>query len=145
MKTTKRVATLAAVPLLAVLAAAGCGSASHPAAHSAPSATQPASAAATPPTSSSQPAAGASAPAAAAVITISSFAYSVPAHISPGEKLTVRNRDNVAHTVTADNGSAFAVAVPPSASATFTAPAKAGTYPFHCTYHANMHGKLTVG
>jgi plastocyanin len=139
----KRVPTLTALPLLAALAAAGCGSASHPAAHLAPPGAQ-ASSAATPPMSS-QPAAGASAPVAAAVITISNFAYSVPARVSPGEKVTVRNRDNVAHTVTADNGSAFSVTVPPSATATFTAPAKAGSYPFHCTYHASMHGKLTVG
>lgn len=145
MKTMKRVPTLAALPLLAALAAAGCGSASHSATHSAPSAAQPSSTAATPPTSSSQPAAGASAPAAAAVITIKSFAYSVPAHVSPGEKITVRNQDGTAHTVTADSGGAFSVNVPPSGSAAFTAPAKAGTYPFHCNYHASMHGKLTVG
>jgi plastocyanin len=27
---------------------------------------------------------------------------------------------------------------------TFTAPNKPGTYPFHCTYHSNMHGVLVV-
>jgi plastocyanin len=138
----KRVPTLAALPLLAALTAAGCGTAaSHPASQGA----HPSSAAATPPMSSSPPAVGAPAPAAAAVITIKSFAYTVPAHVSPGERITVRNQDSTAHTVTADAGHAFNVTVPPSATATFTAPAKAGTYPFHCTYHANMHGKLTVG
>jgi plastocyanin len=27
---------------------------------------------------------------------------------------------------------------------TFAAPTTPGTYPFHCRYHANMHGVLTV-
>jgi plastocyanin len=141
----KRVPTLAALPLLAALTAAGCGTAgSQPAAHSASPGAHPSSAAAMPPMSSPPSAAGASAPAAAGVITIKSFAYAVPAHVSPGEKITVRNEDSTAHTVTADAGSAFGVNVPPSGTATFTAPAKPGSYPFHCTYHANMHGKLTV-
>jgi len=141
----KRVPTLAALPLLAALTAAGCGTAaSQPAAHSASQGAHPSSAAAMPPMSSSPAAAGASAPAAAGVITIKSFAYTVPAHVSPGEKITVRNEDSTAHTVTADAGSAFSVNVPPGGTATFTAPAKPGSYPFHCTYHANMHGKLTV-
>jgi plastocyanin len=46
--------------------------------------------------------------------------------------------------VTADTGDMFDVNVPASATATFTAPAKAGSYAFHCTYHAEMHGMLTV-
>ena len=29
-------------------------------------------------------------------------------------------------------------------TATFTAPAKAGTYKFHCNIHSQMHGTLTV-
>jgi plastocyanin len=141
----KRVPTLAALPLLAALTAAGCGTAaSQPATHPAPQGAHPSSAAAMPSMSSSPAAAGASAPATAGMITIKSFAYVVPAHVSPGEKITVRNEDSTAHTVTADASGAFTVNVPPSGTATFTAPAKPGSYPFHCTYHANMHGKLTV-
>ncbi|WP_259376023.1 cupredoxin domain-containing protein [Rhodococcus koreensis] len=30
-------------------------------------------------------------------------------------------------------------------TATLTVPPAPGTYPFHCTYHSNMHGDLTVG
>ncbi len=141
----KRVPILAALPLLAALTAAGCGTAaSQPATHTASQGAHPSSAAAMPSMSSSPAATGASAPAAAGVITIKNFAYAVPAHVSPGEKITVHNEDSTAHTVTADVGNAFNVNVPPSGTATFTAPAKPGSYAFHCTYHANMHGKLTV-
>jgi plastocyanin len=141
----KRAPTLAALPLLAALTAAGCGTAaSQPATHPASQGARPGSAAAMPSMSSSPAATGASAPAAAGVIMIKNFAYVVPAHVSPGEKIIVHNEDSTAHTVTADTGGAFSVNVPPSGTATFTAPAKPGSYPFHCTYHANMHGKLTV-
>lgn len=79
-----------------------------------------------------------------AMITIKDFNYRVSGPVHPGDKVTVKNLDNVAHTVTADTGNAFDVKVPPGTTKTFTAPPKAGTYAFHCTYHATMHGKLVV-
>ena len=57
----------------------------------------------------------------------------------------VQNSDSVAHTVTADSGDAFDVTIQGGATAHFTAPSKPGTYKFHCTFHSNMHGSLTVG
>jgi plastocyanin len=57
----------------------------------------------------------------------------------------VHNEDSQAHTVSADTGSAFNVMVPASSTVSLTAPAKAGSYKFHCDYHSNMHGTLTVG
>jgi plastocyanin len=80
-----------------------------------------------------------------ASITIKDFGYTVSGSVTPGEKVSVHNDDTTAHTVTADTGSLFDVTVPPSGTATFTAPAKAGSFPFHCDFHANMHGTLTVG
>ncbi|MGH3437852.1 MAG: cupredoxin domain-containing protein [Sciscionella sp.] len=69
----------------------------------------------------------------------------MPPTVSPGEKITVHNSDDVAHTVTADTAkSLFDVNIPPSGNATLTAPDKPGSYKFHCNYHANMHGTLTV-
>jgi plastocyanin len=87
-----------------------------------------------------------SGPAASATgITIQDFSYQTPVSVSPGAKVTVTNMDSAAHTVTADEGSAFDVQVQGSGgTGTFTAPSKAGSYPFHCTFHANMHGTLTV-
>jgi plastocyanin len=81
---------------------------------------------------------------AGAAITIRNYGFMVPADVSPGERVTVHNDDAVAHTVTADAGSVFGVTVPASGTATLTAPAKAGSYPFHCTYHAEMHATLVV-
>ena len=48
-------------------------------------------------------------------------------------------------TVTADANNVFDVRVSGGGGiATFTAPTTPGTYPFHCKYHANMQGTLTV-
>jgi plastocyanin len=81
--------------------------------------------------------------AAAASITIKDFAFTVTGKVSAGAKIMVRNDDGEAHTVTADNGG-FDVTVAPAKTVVLTAPTKAGVYPFHCTFHSNMHGKLTV-
>jgi plastocyanin len=85
-----------------------------------------------------------SASTASAMITIKNYGFTVSGPVSPGEKVSVHNDDSVTHTVTADTGNMFDVNVPASATATFTAPARAGSYAFHCTYHAEMHGMLTV-
>lgn len=78
-------------------------------------------------------------------IVISNYAYTVPAAVSPGQQITVVNKDDTSHTVTADQGNLFDVRVSGGGGvATITAPTTPGTYPFHCKYHANMHGTLTV-
>lgn len=78
------------------------------------------------------------------VITIKSFKFSGASSVKAGETITVKNEDSEAHTVTADSGDAFDVKVLPGKTATFTAPSAPGSYAYHCTYHANMHGSLTV-
>ena len=82
-------------------------------------------------------------PAKMPTITISNFSYKVPASVQPGAKIKVVNKDNVAHTVTADNGS-FDIRVEGGAKGTFKAPKKAGDYSFVCTIHSSMKGTLTV-
>ena len=81
--------------------------------------------------------------AAAPTIHIKSFAYSGPDRVPAGATVTVMNMDTEAHTLTADDGS-FEAVVKAGTSVTFTAPAKPGAYPYHCTYHSNMQGTLTV-
>ncbi|HEY1155856.1 MAG TPA: cupredoxin domain-containing protein [Arthrobacter sp.] len=76
-------------------------------------------------------------------IHIKSFAYTGPDSVPAGASVTVMNMDSEAHTLTADDGS-FDAIVKAGTSTTFTAPAKPGTYTYHCTYHSNMHGTLTV-
>ena len=82
--------------------------------------------------------------AAAVVITIKDFKFTVPASVAPGSKITVKNQDGEAHTVTSATAGAFDVKADPGVTATFTAPTKAGSYPFVCKFHANMMGTLVV-
>jgi plastocyanin len=119
--------TAAAALCAAALALAGCGS-SGPSAGAAPGTSQ---------------AAGAGTATSAAVITIKDFAFTTPASVSPGAKITVHNLDGLAHTVSADNGNAFDSPAP-AGNSSFTAPSKPGSYPFHCTIHPEMHGTLVV-
>lgn len=81
---------------------------------------------------------------AAASITIRNFDFGAPVSVAPGAVVSVVNMDSAAHTVTADQGSAFDVDIRGGGTATFTAPTAPGTYAYHCTYHPNMHGTLTV-
>lgn len=138
-----RVAALTALAATGLITLAACSSSAQPAKTpaSTPATTQSTTAQSTSVGASS---AGSSAPASEKLITIKDFAYHGPASVSPGAKVTVMNKDSTAHTVTADGSGGFDVTVAPGKSATFTAPAKAGSYPYHCTFHANMHGTLIV-
>ncbi|WP_426990570.1 cupredoxin domain-containing protein [Pseudarthrobacter sp. Y6] len=121
----------AAVLLMAALLLGGCGSSSSP---SSPAASPGPGTATT----------GAVNPG-APTITIKDFEYGAPLTVAPGALVTVTNVDAAGHTVTADQGKAFDVDVKGSGgTATFTAPSAPGSYPYHCAYHPNMHGTLTV-
>jgi plastocyanin len=77
------------------------------------------------------------------MIHIDNFSYTVPASVAPGQKVSVMNMDGEAHTVTSDSG-AFDQLAAAGSITTFSAPSKPGSYPFHCSFHANMHGVLVV-
>jgi len=80
-----------------------------------------------------------------ATITIDSFAYSGDLTVKAGAKVTVTNKDTVPHTLTDKATMKFDTGtISPNASATFTAPTKAGSYPFGCRFHSEMHGTLIV-
>jgi plastocyanin len=64
--------------------------------------------------------------------------------VTPGATVSVVNMDGEAHTVTADTGNAFDDQAAAGTTTTFTAPSTPGSYPFHCTFHGNMHGVLVV-
>ncbi|GAA5168853.1 cupredoxin domain-containing protein [Ornithinimicrobium tianjinense] len=83
--------------------------------------------------------------AAPVTVVISDFAYDVPDAVAPGAEITVRNDDNVGHTVTSDDdGATFDVAVGPGEEVTFTAPDEPGDYDFFCRPHPNMTATLVV-
>jgi plastocyanin len=133
MRTNAVLAALAAAALAATTAACSSSTANH-----VTSSTGPAG--------SSHAAASAAASAtSAAAISVSGFAFA-PATltVSPGQQVTVANHDSVAHTVTATGGAFDTGDITPGGSATFTAPAKAGDYPYDCTIHPFMKGTLTV-
>ncbi len=78
-------------------------------------------------------------------ITISGFAFSGTLTVKPGQKVTVTNKDSVAHTLTDLTTHKFDTGnIAPGGTGSFTAPGQAGSYPFGCRYHSNMKGTLTV-
>jgi len=79
----------------------------------------------------------------AATITIKGFAYTVPASVTPGAKLSVTNNDGVAHTFTLKSAKVD-VNVAANGKATVTAPTAPGSYAITCDFHPNMHGNLVV-
>src|SRR5882757_6074182 len=122
-----RILTFIALPVLA-LGLAACGSSSKPASSS--------------PTSA--PSASASASGSGTITIDSSFNFAATP-VKAGGTVTVKNNSSSQHTVTADDSSAgFNMTIDPGKTATFTAPATAGTYKFHCNIHNFMHGTLTV-
>ncbi|MBT2585609.1 cupredoxin domain-containing protein [Arthrobacter sp. ISL-95] len=146
-KTTKTVSTLALTAAAAVtLILSGCGNngMSGSDATAAPTLTKEfpsapaATLEATPSPSSEDPST-----AAAAEILIKGFKYQDTQLINPGTTITVTNEDIEAHSLTADTPGAFDLTIKPG-TATFTAPTTPGTYPYHCIFHANMKGTLTV-
>lgn len=143
MNRTIRFAAVASSTLIAVSGLAACGSDSAKPQGSTSSSTQKAPAST--PSAGSTSGSGGAAASKSASITIKDFAYKGPGSVAPGTKITVMNADSEAHTVTADSGGGFDVTVPPGKSAVITAPSAAGSYKFHCTFHSNMHGTLTVG
>lgn len=80
-----------------------------------------------------------------AAITIEGFAFSSLGATTPGVSITVTNADGAAHTLTAVNGEFDTGLIGGSGTASFAAPAGAGTYEFFCELHPSMTGTLTVG
>jgi plastocyanin len=97
--------------------------------------------------SASPPASSPAAGGGADRIDIKNFAFN-PAGltVSPGAVVTVTNSDSTTHTLTASAAKAFDTGdIAPGKTVTFTAPSKAGSYPYTCTIHPFMKGNLTVG
>ena len=88
---------------------------------------------------------GSSSTGGSATIPIQNFSFS-PAKITvtPGQKVTVTNKDSVAHTVTANDKKFNTGDIDPGKTVTFTAPSTPGSYPYICTIHQYMTGMLTV-
>jgi len=77
-------------------------------------------------------------------VTIANFAFS-PASIvvAVGSTVTWTNTDGTAHTTTSDASGWDSGALAQNASFSHTFTTK-GTFAYHCTFHSNMHGTVTV-
>ena len=76
-------------------------------------------------------------------VSIAGFAFS-PTSLSarPGQSVTFKNNDSVAHTTTSATWDSGELA--PGASYTLTAPTQPGPYMYHCSIHPFMTATLTV-
>jgi plastocyanin len=84
-------------------------------------------------------------PATRGTITIRNYGFSGPGRIlARGARVTIRNLDGTAHTVTSNVGHAFNIRVGAHRTVTFTAPRRVGRYGFHCSIHPFMRGSLTI-
>ena len=63
--------------------------------------------------------------------------------VKPGVAVTISNRDDATHTVTADKG-AFNTKTNGKSTASMRAPLAPGAYSFFCAIHPEMKGTLTV-
>lgn len=78
------------------------------------------------------------------VVTIKDFAYSPnPLTIAVGDSVKFVNDDDVAHTATAGDGSFDSKEIDNGKSWTYTF-STAGTYPYICSVHPSMTGKIIV-
>jgi plastocyanin len=78
-------------------------------------------------------------------VSIANFSFS-PSSITvkKGATVTWTNNDTSEHTVSADTGNAFeSGALDKGKTFSFTF-ATAGTFKYHCSFHPNMHGTVTV-
>lgn len=78
-------------------------------------------------------------------IDIKNFAYS-PSNliVKPGETVTVKNSDSVAHSLTEDTNLFDTGLIQPGESKTFIVPSKAGSYKVHCAPHPSITGTIVV-
>jgi len=82
--------------------------------------------------------------AAAMAVDIKGFAYDkAKISIAAGTTVTWTNNDAVPHTVTQDGGGFGSKVMNPGDTFSYTFD-KAGSFAYHCEYHANMKGTVTV-
>ncbi len=84
-------------------------------------------------------------PSKAAEVNIDNFSFS-PATITvkAGTAVTWTNRDDIPHTVVADDKTSFKSKVLDTGDKFTFTPTKPGTYPYFCSIHPKMTGKLIV-
>ena len=78
-------------------------------------------------------------------ITISNFMYQpMKLTVSPGATISVTNKDQVTHTLTAIEGQFNTGDIGPDQTKTIKAPMQPGTYQYRCNIHQYMMGSIVV-
>ena len=95
--------------------------------------------AATSPTPTTTPATGTS----NSTVVVQNYTFPAVSTTS-GATLTLIDKDDEQHTMTADDGSFKGGPFKKEAPGTLIAPSAAGSYPFQCEIHPTMHGTLVV-
>jgi plastocyanin len=81
----------------------------------------------------------------AATIAIQNFSFSPSTMtVSPGERITVTNKDSVTHTLTSTTMKFNTGDIASGRTAVITAPSRPGRYPYYCMIHQYMTGTLVV-
>ena len=84
-------------------------------------------------------------------VIIKNFNFSPASpHVSPGERIEVKNEDSVAHTLSAGPAAKFTKffntgLIQPGQAKFVVAPTATGAYPFFCQVHHFMTGMMVVG
>jgi plastocyanin len=87
---------------------------------------------------------GASASPNDAIVSISNFTFKPSdLHVKVGSKVTFKNDDDIPHRVAATDGSFYSKALDTDDKASFTF-SKVGTFPYFCTLHPHMQGRIIV-
>jgi plastocyanin len=82
---------------------------------------------------------------ASANVTIRNFAFSPrTVHLRVGGKITFTNEDSTPHTATADNGTSFDSGTLVDGQRMTITFSRAGTFAYHCAFHAFMTGTVIV-
>lgn len=77
-------------------------------------------------------------------INITGMSFPANTTVKKGSTVVWNNKDGIAHTVTSDDGTSFDSQTL-AAGATFSYVANTvGSFPYHCNFHSNMKGTLTV-
>jgi plastocyanin len=133
-RTHRRTVLAISVGLLLTLAACGGGDDASSEAETAATET-----AASESSESAPPAAAAD----GAAIAIASFAFSGATEVAVGTTVTVTNDDSTTHTWSSEDGTFDSGSIAPGESFEFTFDT-AGTFAYHCNFHASMQGTITV-
>jgi plastocyanin len=77
-------------------------------------------------------------------VIITGMSFPSNTTVAKGTTVVWNNKDAIAHTVTSDDGTTFSSgSLDPGSTFSYVANT-AGSFPYHCNFHSNMKGTLTV-